>query len=74
MGANAPIGTPAPATYTAPGTDTAPDHRCSLPLFPLLAGLQMLALLAMSAAVLWLNLRSGCTRSRPAAPHRFSPQ
>ncbi|XP_048820765.1 CMRF35-like molecule 2 isoform X5 [Lagopus muta] len=74
MGTDAPTGTPAPATYTAPGTDTAPDHRGSLPLFPLLAGLQVLALLAMSAAVLRLNLRSGCTRPRPATPHRFSPQ
>ncbi|POI32464.1 hypothetical protein CIB84_003788 [Bambusicola thoracicus] len=73
-GTDAPVETPAPRTDTAPGTDTAPDRRGALPLFPLLAGLQVLALLAMSAAVLWLNLRNGCTRPRPAAPHRFSPQ
>ncbi|XP_072208226.1 uncharacterized protein [Excalfactoria chinensis] len=64
LGTDAPMGTSALGTDTAPGTETAPGRLGSQSLFPVLAGLQVLALLAMSAAVLWLNLRSGY----PAAP------
>ncbi|OXB59395.1 hypothetical protein ASZ78_009695 [Callipepla squamata] len=67
-GTDAPMGTPTPRSDTAPGSDTAPERRRVPPPLAVLAGLQLLALTAMSAAVLWLNLRSG------RAPRRFSPQ
>nr|XP_013034301.2 CMRF35-like molecule 2 [Anser cygnoides] len=58
---DAPLGTDAPrSTDDVPLGVDVPSGRChSLRWFPLLAGLQLLALLAMSMAVLWLSLRRG---------------
>uniref|UniRef100_A0A8C8AMU6 Immunoglobulin domain-containing protein n=1 Tax=Otus sunia TaxID=257818 RepID=A0A8C8AMU6_9STRI len=50
----APPSTPRP---TAAGTDTPRGSPGSFRYFPVLAGLQVLALLAMSGAVLWASLR-----------------
>ncbi|XP_033923658.1 CMRF-35-like molecule 4 [Melopsittacus undulatus] len=46
----------APRTPAA-GTDPPPGNPCPFRYFPVLAGLQVLALLVMSGAVLWVSLR-----------------
>ncbi|XP_050570401.1 CMRF35-like molecule 5 [Cygnus atratus] len=58
---DAPLGTDAlRSTDDVPLGVDVPSGCCdSLRWFPLLAGLQLLALLAMSMAVLWLSLRRG---------------
>ncbi|XP_065549842.1 protein CD300H-like [Lathamus discolor] len=48
---------PSPPRPPAAGTDPPPENPGPFRYFPVLAGLQVLALLAMSGAVLWVSLR-----------------
>lgn len=68
--------TPPPPTA---GTDAPVGSPVSFPYFPVLAGLQVLGLLAMTGAVLWVTLRGGSapprnpTAAAAAVPPRDAP-